>query len=130
MTRKAHGELKAAVRHALADGPLTSAQLAERVGTTPEGARAQAQRLGISLAREQRGPVRWTEPMLEELRRCVQSGVTVDRMAQRVGVAIPSLVRGLAILVRRDKPATVRTATTRARGTRPIQAEGEHPGSA
>jgi hypothetical protein len=125
MTRKAHGELKAAVRDALADGPLTSAELAAKVGTTPEGARATARRLGISLAREQHGPVRWTEPMLEELRRCVQSGVTVDRMSQRVGLAIPSLVRGLAILLRQSKPATVHTATIRARGTRPSQVVGE-----
>jgi hypothetical protein len=125
MTRKPRGTLKAAVREALRNGPLTSAELADRVGTSREAARAQAQRLGISLAREQHGPVRWTEPKLEELRRCVQSGVTVDRMSQRVGVAIPSLVRGLAILLRQSKPATVHTATIRARGTRPSQVVGE-----
>jgi hypothetical protein len=125
MIRKAHGELKAAVRDALAYGPLTSAQLAERVGTTPEGARATARRLGISLAREQHGPVRWTEPMLEELRRCVAEMETVDGTAKRVGVAIPSLVRGLAILLRQSKPTAVHTTTIRARGTRPSQVVGE-----
>ncbi|WP_424140932.1 hypothetical protein, partial [Roseomonas chloroacetimidivorans] len=62
MTRKPHGTLKAAVRDALADGPLTSAELADRVGTSRESARATARRLGISLARKQHGPVRWTEP--------------------------------------------------------------------
>ncbi|WP_424137424.1 hypothetical protein, partial [Roseomonas chloroacetimidivorans] len=88
--------------------PLTSAELADRVGTSRESARATARRLGISLARKQHGPVRWTEPMLEELRRCVAERVTVDRTAKRVGVAIPSLVRGLSMLVRQDKPAPVR----------------------